>query len=238
MSSSPDASVSALASIAFCSTCPHACSHLWFPHARQTASVLTKCAAGKPDFVYIKRRWALQKANCANGYSQWQRSLLIKMAALQKLLLYGNAMCRRSLRALKSASSATALSQPVMASYLRCTAAPAASDFMALAYTNGFSPVASQTALIANRHGEWAKETRRQPREIIGNQSAVVTDLCASHQVQLKFAVMPCYVTNISLLWYATSNNKFGLESSCSPFDFGLCDLIRRCLSLFCRLHL
>ncbi len=75
------------------------------------------------------------------------------MAVLLKPLLCGKAMSRRSLRVLKNASSAIVSSQQVMASYQRCIAAHAASDFMGLAFTSGSSLAANQTAHIANLLG-------------------------------------------------------------------------------------
>ncbi len=75
------------------------------------------------------------------------------MAVLLKPLLCGNAMSRRSLRVLKNASSAIVSSQQVMASYQRCIAAHAASDFMGRVFTSGSSLAASQTAHIANLLG-------------------------------------------------------------------------------------
>ena len=75
------------------------------------------------------------------------------MAVLLRPLLCGNATSRKSLRVLKNASSATVLSQQVMASYQRCIAAHAASDFMARVFTSGSSLAANQTAHVANLLG-------------------------------------------------------------------------------------
>lgn len=54
---------------------------------------------------------------------------------------------------LKNASSATVLSQQAMASYQRCIAAHAASDFMGLVFTSGSSLAASQTVHIVSPLG-------------------------------------------------------------------------------------
>ena len=66
-------------------------------------------------------------------------------------------MCRKSLRVLKNALSATALSQLVMASYQECTARLAARGSMEHAFTSGSSLVANPTARTVSHHGEAVK---------------------------------------------------------------------------------
>ena len=63
-------------------------------------------------------------------------------------------MCRKSLRVLKNALSATALSQPVMASYQECIARPVARGFMEHVCTSGSSLVANPIARIVSHPGE------------------------------------------------------------------------------------
>ena len=84
------------------------------------------------------------------------------MVVLQKLLLFGGAMCRRNLRVLRSVSFATALSQQVMASYPECIARPAAKGFMEPACISGFSLAANLTVLIASRLGDLAPRSQCQ----------------------------------------------------------------------------
>lgn len=76
------------------------------------------------------------------------------MAVWLKPLHSGSEMSRKSLRALRSVSSAIALSQPVMASYQECTARLAASGSMVLVCTSGSSQVANRTAHIVSHLGD------------------------------------------------------------------------------------
>ena len=90
------------------------------------------------------RRWLLSvtaflanhNGSIAEAIALWQRNVLKEFEGVEECLICDSIV---------SASD-------FMASYQKCIAARAASDFMDRVFTSGFSLAASQTAHIANLH--------------------------------------------------------------------------------------
>ncbi len=99
---------------------------------------------------------------------------------------------------LKNASSATVLSQQVMASYQRCIAARAASDFMGRVFTSGSSLAANQTAHIAN---------------LLGSSLVTLFNICKQRMRQAVGWVREWHITTIgSKSWTVQAMNLIHTE--------------------------